>query len=490
MILGMACSLPIIPLTTNWMDSEMRGHDFGWRYGHDMLVDLDRDAVVYGGTDPGRFVPTYMIFVESFQPERWKRDPNFDRRDLYIITQNALADQTYMNYIRDHYDVNRPKMDQWYHKLLGRDKLYPKEPLKLPGDGEFNQIFTRVVQANQNNPNSGVRFVKEGNGMRAVVEGVEGVFAINGGIAQWIFENNKDKHTFYVEESYPIPWMYPYLEPVGLIMKLNKEPLKALGPDVVNRDMQYWDAYKRKLLGNPAFLRDSVARKSFSKLRSSIGGLYAYRGMLVEAEKALREALEFYPASSEARSRLAEIYTSQSRFKEALEICEVWSQVDPYNPTPLDVFDRVKQWQKSMEKEKEFTSLYEYNKNDPQFIMQYASLLRDRNKWPEADKILDVFLEDPKRDLMTWQQAMKFYADANRADRLETLLGRLVKREPKNATIWLNLAAIQAGAAKTNEACLSLKQALKIDTNLLQVVKTDNHFDPIRNSPEFQSLVH
>ena len=69
--------------------------------GHDMLEDLPTGSVVIGGTDPGRFVPTYMIFGESTQATRNKRDPAFDRRDLYIITQNALGERNYMKYLRD-----------------------------------------------------------------------------------------------------------------------------------------------------------------------------------------------------------------------------------------------------------------------------------------------------------------------------------------------------------------------------------------------------
>jgi hypothetical protein len=42
---------------------------------------------------------------ESFIPPSCKpRDPNYDRRDVYIITQNALADATYLMYIRAHYN--------------------------------------------------------------------------------------------------------------------------------------------------------------------------------------------------------------------------------------------------------------------------------------------------------------------------------------------------------------------------------------------------
>ncbi len=522
---GLIFALPIIPFTMNWADSEMRGHDFGWKYGHDMLKDLDRDAVVYGGTDPGRFVPTYMIFVESFQPDRWKKDPTFDRRDLYIITQNALADQTYMNYIRDHYDVSRPQMNQWYHKFLGRDRLYPREPLRLPTQEEFNQIFTQVVQSTKNNPNNGVTFQKgaTGSALRASVQGVEGVFVINGAIARWIFEQNKARHTFYVEESYPILWMYPYLEPVGLIMKLNKEPLKTLDLKVIEKDMAYWDhllqeffpsadrlantkfrkfVFKlcRFLFGkeegeeyflklyNP-FIRDDVAQKSFSKLRSSIGGVYTFRSMYAVAEKVFKQALKFYPSSAEARARLIEIYTNQGRFEDALKICEEWLKLDPFNPATVEVFNRVNQAKGLVEKEKEMASLYEFNQRDPNFIFQYANVLRERNKWSEADKIVDTFFAQNKVDANVWQMAIQFYAQFNRPERIESILKGWSKADPKNASVWLNIAVVQSAMSKGDQACDSLQKALKLDPNLLQTVQTDARFNQIRAMERFQKML-
>src|SRR5881296_153925 len=52
---------------------------------------MDKDAFLFGGTDPGRFVPTYMIFCESRAANRDKfRDPNFDRRDVYIVHPRPL----------------------------------------------------------------------------------------------------------------------------------------------------------------------------------------------------------------------------------------------------------------------------------------------------------------------------------------------------------------------------------------------------------------
>ena len=72
--------------------------------GYLVYPEMDRNTILFGGTDPGRFCPTYMIFCESFVPPKDKpMDPSFDRRDVYLITQNALADGTYLDYLRAQY---------------------------------------------------------------------------------------------------------------------------------------------------------------------------------------------------------------------------------------------------------------------------------------------------------------------------------------------------------------------------------------------------
>ena len=131
--LALFASMPLYSGLSHWFHSEQHNHWFGYWFGHDMFTppfagadgrltydakqrnqaakgtnglmvypEMARDAVLFGGTDPGRFCPTYMIFSESFIPHNCQpvQDQNFDRRDVYIITQNALADNTYLDYIR------------------------------------------------------------------------------------------------------------------------------------------------------------------------------------------------------------------------------------------------------------------------------------------------------------------------------------------------------------------------------------------------------
>ena len=80
---------------------------------------MDRNTILFGGTDPGRFCPTYSIFCDSFIPHRCQpeQDQKFDRRDCYLITQNALADGTYLDYLRAQYIRSQQQDPPFFSEL-------------------------------------------------------------------------------------------------------------------------------------------------------------------------------------------------------------------------------------------------------------------------------------------------------------------------------------------------------------------------------------
>src|SRR6185503_16841492 len=141
---------------------------------------------------------------------------------------------------------------------------------------------------------------------RVQVSGQVAVMAINGLLTKVIFEKNPG-HEFYVEESFPLDWMYPHLTPYGIIMKINRNPVGELTEDMLRRDHEFWSQFSQRLIGNwitydtsisnicefvdrvhlrrdykrfqgdSKFIRDNDGQKAFSKLRSSISGVYAWR---------------------------------------------------------------------------------------------------------------------------------------------------------------------------------------------------------------------
>ncbi len=331
-------ALAVIPVYRNYTDdklvfefggAEQNGHDYGWQFGNYQLrgaagiteeleaeeeplpnplfpPEMGADAVFFGGTDPGRFVPTYMIYSAHVRP------------DVFLITQNALADNTYMATMRDLY----------------ADLIW----MPMPEDSAHAfKIYVDEVESGKR-PRNAELVVENG---RVQVSGALGVMEINGILCEMIWRNNKFRHPFYIEESYVIPWMYPYLSPHGLIMKINAEPT-PLTPDMITADLDFWDWYWRRLTRHTRYRRDVVAQKSFSKLRSALAGLYVAQGRVREAEQAFQESRILYPPSPEANFRLAqEVFLRQGRTAEALEVMNVFARLDPNNDRGVQFRDTI-----------------------------------------------------------------------------------------------------------------------------------------------------
>lgn len=299
--------------------SEQNGHTFGWQFGayqldgakavkeqivadEEPLPDpdwppaMDPFSIFFGGTDPGRFVPTYMIYSADYRP------------DVYLITQNALADGTYMSVERDLYG----------------DEIW------IPSNDDSAEAFNIYVDEVQRGVRPANGDLKIENG-RVQVTGALGVMEINGILTKMMWDHDRLRHSFYVEESYVIPWMYPYLSPHGLIMKLNADRT-PYDPKTAAKDRDFWDWYVRRLLSDPMYRRDFAGQKSFSKLRAAIAGLYSKQGRHADAAQAYREACLLYPASPEASFRYAqEILLPSRRWDAVLELMDYTDYLDPNN---------------------------------------------------------------------------------------------------------------------------------------------------------------
>lgn len=346
----MASIVALLPLCENAFNdrlihtmgaAEQCGHDFGWQFGAYMLggaptinAELSDDeeplpdpfwpppmateAVLFGGTDPGRFVPTYMVHAAGFRP------------DIFVLTQNALADPTYMNVVRDLYG----------------------ETLWLPTADNVRSAFTDYVDEVQAGKRTTKGKIVEENGHMRIT-GSAAVMDINEMLARQIFDRNPN--TFYVEESYAMPWMNEYLSPAGLAMRLNREAGEELSAVAV-RDADFWDWMARRLTSRSAYRRDFAAKKSFSKLRSSIAGIYAARNMTVCAERAFEDALRLYPVSSDAAFRIIrEGYLPTGQFDTAYRLIRRYCQVDPKNERASRLKGRLEELAQAHQRFKQLT---------------------------------------------------------------------------------------------------------------------------------------
>ena len=537
--------MPSYSIFNHWFDNEQRNHWFGYWFGHDMFTppvagpdgkfvydakvraemakskdsklvypEMTKDAILFGGTDPGRFAPTYMIFCDSFIPHKCQpeADQNFDRRDVYIITQNALADPTYLQYIRSqYYRSDETNYDTPFFQELLRGKeehekfspyygtnflarmaynildkpitemgarietrrrkegVFPPKEIYTPSPDDSQQAFSDYMQDaqqrlyhDQSHPNEPHQMkpgedVHVDNAGHVQVSGQVAVMAINGLLTKTIFDHNPSNE-FFVEESFPLDWMFPHLTPFGVIMKINREPLPALTEDILKRDHEFWAKYSERLIGNwitydtPVtnitafaervymhhdftgfkgdlkFIRDDQGQKAFSKLRSSIAGVYSWRvgqppsgGVMPpqyiatgenramverEADFAFKQAFAFCPYSPEAVYRYVQLLVNMRRVDDALLVAETAQKLDPYNGQFAYLINNLRAisaqsgaMNQSIEKmQNDVAQLEKDAKANPtNFLQQFdlAQKLFQLNQNERAYQVLDGILKNP-----------------------------------------------------------------------------------------------
>jgi thioredoxin-like negative regulator of GroEL len=645
--LAVFAMLPLHSVLSHWSDNEERGHLFGFWFGHDMFTppvftkdgnssydpkvraeamkspngnlvypEMTRDAVLFGGTDPGRFCPTYMIFCQSFIPPRCKpTDPLFDRRDVYIITQNALADGTYLEYIRAHYNRSTQKDPPFFQELLRLPKekeynfntnfvarlayqlmdrpflswgahveakrraegVYPKNEIYTPTPEDSQQCFQEYLADAQRRLDHDMRLqhdmqfpteprqmhpgedpnreIKPGEDVKVVenrvqVSGQIAVMSINGLLTKVIFDHNPTNE-FFVEESFPLDWMYPYLTPFGIIMKINRQPVPEFTEDIVKRDHEFWSEYSRRLIGNwitydtsvkqiadfiekvyvqrdfsgftgdRKFIRDDQGQKAFSKLRSSIGGIYNWRianaktpaeqqRMIKEADFTFRQAFAFCPYSPEAVFRYVQLLAQFNRFDDAILIAETCLKLDPHNGSVSQLLDQLKGLKAQHANfpaptnapQVTLEQLEQQTKSHPDDFQASFNLAMGYVQTGQKEKalqILDGVLANPKVNPDAVLVVARVYNEMHDFPRLENALQKLTQLQPASPEAWYDLAAMEAARDKTNEAMNSLRHSMTSNaqrlaqdpkaSNLLLTARGDDRFAKLRQSPEFQQLL-
>jgi hypothetical protein len=278
-------------------------------YATELISVIPDGSVYFGGTDPGRFAITPYLAAR-------------ENNKTIIITQNALADNTYMDYLHAVYDGK----------------------ISLPARDDISQMFSCYidrVRLGKLPKDSGIK-IKDG---KVKITGVKAIMAINGMIAQNIFDSNKDKYRFFVEESYVISWMRQYLEPCGMIMALNSEPV-TLTDEAIAANDAYWQKLIQKLKAISAFETDVMARKVVSKARTSIGRLYVFHKKYTAAEHAFKEAIMLSPANDEPTIQLAQMYFDAGKSNEARKLLIHYITFNPGNKTVPDFMGAMSEKQK------------------------------------------------------------------------------------------------------------------------------------------------
>jgi hypothetical protein len=332
------------------------GDKYAVAFGQDIIQSIPDGAIYFGGTDPARFVVNALMASHAAG------------KPFFALSQNPLGDATYLRYLRAMYggkihmltDEDLQTSLQAYtadaQRRLAHDQHFPNEPKQLK-------------------PGEEVRLDSNG---RVQLGGQMNVIGIRELLTKTIFDQNPERE-FFIAEGFPLDWMYPHLEPHGLILKLNRRPLPELSDATVRRDRDFWTNYVAPLIGgwlkpdttieavtafaekihvkkdmsgfagDPQFVQCEYWCENFSKLRSSLGGLYEWRAqhatdagekkrMADAADFAFRQAWALCPYSLETVFRYGSFLLSQNRRADALLVAETAArmpQMQDANGGPL-----------------------------------------------------------------------------------------------------------------------------------------------------------
>jgi hypothetical protein len=267
-------------------------------YGHAVLGSLRPGMVYVGGTDEGRWIPELL------------NDTGEGERHI-IVTQNALADGSYLEYITELYgdrmntltSEDSQKAFQEYladaQKRLIHDQQFPEEPKQIrPGED---------IQMKDN---------------RVQVSGQVAVMSINENLLQALKGKNPEL-SFALQESFPLRATYGNAVPLGPIMELGVPDVpSAFTAERVAQSVDYWRDLAQQLAADPEAAGSPETLKSYSKLAMGQANLFADHQFSAEAEQAYRLSTQIWPGNFESVSGLSELLLRTGHAEEAQRLMD------------------------------------------------------------------------------------------------------------------------------------------------------------------------
>ena len=274
-------------------------------YGEATLGALRPGMVYVGGTDPGRGIPT--LLNETSDAERH-----------IVITQNALADGSYLQYVNflygDRMATITPEDSQSAfqdyiadaQQRLAHDQQFPDEPKQIRPGEDIRKVDNRVQ-----------------------VSGQVAVMAINEYLLRAIMARNPDL-SFALEESFPLKSTYPNAMPLGALMELGVPDVQnSFTRETAAQAVNYWRDTAQQVLSDAEAGADSADRLTYAKMAAAQAALLADHQYSAEAEQAYRLAMQISPASPEAVYGLGQLLATTGRADEARQLVADFERAHP-----------------------------------------------------------------------------------------------------------------------------------------------------------------
>ena len=423
----------------------------------DYPAEMTPNAILFGGTDPGRFVPTYMVFSARVRP------------DIFVLTQTALADTTYQQVTRNFYG----------------------DQIALPDFLDANQAFLDYTdELRLFYPSLYAQVMGTGNTM--AVSGVSEVNRINAILTRQIVERNAHAHDFYFEQAIRMPWMTQHLRPHGFLFKLEAEPTD-LDPSELRKNQDFWDWMEEYLLETEGkrnlYQRNLTVRKTFSKLRMSQAWNFHARNLHTEAHLAMSQALRFYPANPEATFRASDLYMQQGDFEKAEELLRRFRAHEPQHPQ-LPRLTQTVETRKHLDEQRVLLeknlALRPTGNTALQLLQIYSSL----GRYERANEMAELVLRLPNLHSDFYPNLARLMQRNENLELYKKAIITWTEQAPDSPEAWIDLAVIHLHEEDYTSMMSNLVRAVQLDPEKARTqIAQDPRFIDIRHWKQFQRLV-
>jgi len=276
-------------------------------------------------------------------------------------------------------------------------------------------------------------------------------------------------------------------------------------------------------IGNRRFIRDEQAQKAFSKLRSSIAGVYDWRAfhptgkdpaeqqrMLKEADFAYRQAFALCPYSPEAVFRYVMLLVRLQRMDDALIVARTCFEFDPKNQGVESLVHQVEEIKKggagnappsATQMQIVLQQLQKQVHDHPedfQAAFNLTSVYLQTQQTNKAIETVDAILNNPKVNENAVLAVARVFSQINNYPKLEIALDKLTKLDPNSPEAWYDFAAIEVFLGKPKDALAPLRRSMEENArrkakdpkaiDLSERLRTDGTFNSLRGLPEFQQI--
>jgi hypothetical protein len=275
-------------------------------YGNAVLDSLRPGMVYVGGTDNGRWIPELLNETGDGEPH-------------IIVTQNALADSRYLDFVSTLYGGQFVALSQDETQHAFQD--YEQDAQKrLQHDQQFSDE-PKQLQPGEN--------VREVDG-KVQVSGQVAVMAINERLLQALMQKNPDL-PFALQESFPLKSTYAEAAPLGPIMELRAQSGQAaFTAERATQTLDYWQTMTQQLLGEPADPDSSDdVRKAYSHDTVAAANLLAAHDYNGEAKEVYRLASRQCPYNPEPVIHLSELLARTGGADEARQLLDDFARKYP-----------------------------------------------------------------------------------------------------------------------------------------------------------------